>query len=219
MARRRGLTQISRGGGQQLPRIKALPGASGAPFRRPTVAPSGPEILGLRKQRVHTGGPGQPPPGFVTATTSAVEWVWYWASAVYLRSPPDPRQPPYIGDGILWSYQVPDDAHDVRALGSYVSDFVYYLGTGQTVVRIDTYYYHIAADPEQQARDLYQKLHGNAENVIVVSAYDASFMGDPTGRAAVAAVADAIAGREIVSPIRGGTARVVRDLITTEPEP
>lgn len=215
----RGLTKIQRGGGKQLPRAKALPDSEGIDFRKPTAFPSGPRALGLRQKRVHTGGPGQPPAGFVTATTSAVEWVWYWASAVYFESPPDPRMPPYVGDNILWSYQVPDDVFDVRTLGSYVSDFVYYQPTGNLVVRLDTQFYHLQGDPEQQARDLYQKLHGNDDRVIVISAYDTQFLGDPTGRAAVAAVADAVAGREIVSPIRSGTTRVVRDQITTEPEP
>lgn len=214
----RGLTKINRGGGARLPRAKALPTSEGIDFRRPTVFPAGSRELGLRQRRVHTGGPGAPPDGFVTATTSGVEWVWYWASAVYLESPPDPRKPPFIGDGITWGFQVPTDMLDVRSLGSYVSDFVYYQPTGNLVVRLDTSFHHLTNDPEQFARDLYQKNHGGQDNVIVISAYD-TFLTDPTGRAAVAAVADALAGREPISPIRGGTARPVRDAITAEPEP
>lgn len=216
---RRGLTRIQKSGGKQMPRPKALPDSEGIDFRLPTVFPSGNRELGLRQQRVHTGGPGNPPDGFVTATTSSVEWMWYWGSAVYLKSPPDPRKPPYIGDGILWGYQVPDDVHDVRKLGSYVSDFVYYQPTGTLVVRLDTYFYHLQNDPEQFARDQYQKLHGGNDNVIVISAYDLQFLSDPSGRAIVAAVADALAGREIVSPVRSGTSRMVRDQITSEPAP
>lgn len=228
MPRSSGLGTIAPLGGTSrpklvLPETKPLPpvgSRQGVDFRRPTVFPTGPAILGLGKERVHTGGPGNPPAGFVTATTSGVEWYWYWASAVYLKSPPDPRIGPFVGDGVLWEFQVADDPLNPRVLGSYVSDFVYYLGTGALTVRIDTYFYHIDTDSEQHARDQYQKLHGSTDDVIVISAYDASFINDPTGRAAVAAVADALHGREPISPIRGGTAQVVRDQIATvEPEP
>ena len=226
MARSGGLARIPPLGGTSRPKIavpetKPLPAPGskqGVSFRRPTLFPRGSEILALGQKRAHSGGPGDPPPGFVTGTTSAVEWYWYWGSATVLKSPPNPRQGPFAGDGVLWDYQVSDDPLDPRSLGSYVSDFVYHLGTGDLVVRIDTAYYHIQGDPEQHARDLYQKLHGHSETVFVISAYDQDFLSDPTGRAVCTAVANALRGYEPVSPVRSGTARVVRDAIAT-PEP
>ena len=44
--------------------------------------------------------------------------------------------------------------------------------------------------------------------------YDTSFINDESGSAAVAALADAISGREILSPVSGGTAFAVRDRVT-----
>ena len=104
-------------------------------------------------------------------------------------------------------------------VGSAVSDFVYHLGTGDLVVRIDTFYYHIATTSDQLARDLYLKLHGGSEDMLIVSAYDDDILGDPSGRAAVAAVAEALAGREPISPARSGLAFPVRDLIAESARP
>lgn len=189
--------------------------ATGRPdvaFRRPVVRPRGSKLLGLGQKRRSTGGPGLPPPGFVTGTTSGLEWYWYWASGTVLGDPPDVRKPPFVG-GLFWNYQVPDNPMDVRSLGFAVSDFVYQTGTGELVVRIDSFYYHIATTSDQIARDLYLKLHGGSEDLIIVSAYDDDILGDPTGRAACAAVADALRGREPISPVRSGLAFPVRDAI------
>lgn len=220
MARNRGLGVIPGLGGASRPTAPPAPGPPpatvGRPdvrFRRPTLFPRGPEILALGQKRVHTGGPGEAPPGFVSATSSLVEWYWYWGSYRVLAPHLDPRQGPWDGIVGVFAYQVAEDAGDVRSVGSYVSDFVYFLGTGELVVRIDTFYYHVATTPDQIARDLYQKLHGGNEDLLIISAYDDDILGDPSGRAVCQAVANALAGREPVSPVRGGIATPVRDAI------
>lgn len=183
-------------------------------FRRVTVAPRGPRYLGLGQVRKVKGGPGLPPPEFKSASTSTLEWYFYWGSFVVLPTGgADPRRPPFIGYPPLFDYQVPDDPLDVRAAATGVSDLVYHLGTGDLIVRVDSYYYHAATTPEQITRDRYLKLHGNAADVHTVSAWDYTILGDPTGRAACAAIARALNGQEPISPVVSGLAYPVADRI------
>jgi hypothetical protein len=182
-------------------------------FRKPTVYPRGPRILGVGQKRIHRGGPGDPPAGFVDGQSSAVEWYWFWATVRWFQPGRDPRKPPFVGDGVSWDYQAADDPANVRKLASFVSDFVYHLGTGDLIVRIDTFFYHVATTAEQIAKDWWQKLHGGSESVVIVSAYDSDIIGDPSGRAVMAALARALTQHEPVSPVRGGRAFVVRDQI------
>src|SRR5690606_25402309 len=60
------------------PRLRSFP-----------VMPRGPRLYKLDPDHAKSG-PGEPPPGFVTATTSATEWFVYWAVAKggVTRSPP-----------------------------------------------------------------------------------------------------------------------------------
>lgn len=181
--------------------------------RRPTVFPQGPRILGLTKRRHIGGGPGAPPPGFKQPSTSATEWYWYWGSWVYLDIEGDPRQPPYAGDGIIMEYQVPDNPTNPHAASFGIADFLYHLGTGDILVRIDTFFYHAAALPKQLARDEYLRIHGQHPPDLTVSAWDNEFVGDATGRAVVAAVANALHGRTAINPIKSGLLYPPRDLI------
>jgi hypothetical protein len=186
-----------------VPKVAEMGDSNARPdlgFRRVTVAPTGFEIYGWSEKREITGGPWPPPVDFDSPSTSFLEWVWYWASFVALKIDKDPRQGPFAGYPPIFEYQVPDDPTDVRAAGSGVSDFLYYLGTGTIIVRIDSYYYHTAADPGQVARDNFLKTHGAGEHNFIISAYDVNILGDPSGRAAVAACARALKGEQPINP-------------------
>jgi lipopolysaccharide export system protein LptA len=88
---------------------------------------------------------------------------------------------------------------------------VYHLGSGDILVRLDTFFYHTSGDPAQQARDLYLKQHAGGQNIEVRSIYDTQILGDATGNAAVRALADVLAGREIIAPARSGLANAPMD--------
>jgi hypothetical protein len=198
----------------QPPPITAVPSRTITPTRRPTAMPRGPRWINIREKRLSRGGPGEPPPGFVTGTTSAVEWIWYWASWVYFNKGGDPRKPPYTGDLINFEFQIGETPNAPRAVGGSVSDFVYHMASGEVVIRLDTWYYHITADPAQVARDMYLKQRVHQLGVRVVTVYDTQFVHDASGSAAIAVLHDALLGKEIISPTRSGLAYSVRNEVT-----
>lgn len=171
---------------------------------RPTLFPQGPKLLGLGIRRGQLGIGAQPPdfPGTLP------EWVWYYVSFRMFDDDGDPRQPPFTGarDGTTWWFQVPEMPGAPRQVGSSISDFVYALGTGFLIVRINGFYWHTAAPPAQQARDAYLETHAQNEGTRVESVEDAEFMGDPTGGTAGRLLAEILAGRSFVGAVHGGIA-------------
>lgn len=192
-----------------------IPARPPAGFRQPTRFPQGPAILGLgTKRKGGSGGPAIPPVGFDGPTVSNVEWVIYWA-AFKLKAPDrDPRIPPFSGDGEHFEYQAPTTPGHVRELGSSVSDFLFHEGTGDIIVRLDTWYYHTSASATKQAFDRQARADAFQYGVIVRTIWDTSFINDVTGAAAVRVLADALAGREILNPVLAGTAFAVQDRVT-----
>jgi hypothetical protein len=182
---------------------------------RVPLRPRGPRALRLGQAREQHRGPGEPPAGFVTATTSAYEWVWYWASARKFSDPLNPREGPFTGSRHgLWEFQVAELPGAPRQPGSSVSDFLYHLPQGDLVIRLDTWFYHLTASPAQQARDLYLKLHAHSQGLKVITVYDVDFIGDPSGEAAVRLLSEALSGQERLSPVRGRNAYAVVDRVT-----
>lgn len=180
------------------------------PLRKPSARPTGPRLYRLETKPQRSGvGPGEPPTGFLATDLhgSRTEWWVYWALAKVLHDPPDPRQPPFVG-GSTWGYQKATSPF-TRSVGSQVLDFVVFTGRKTIGIRVDTERYHIFTTATQQAKDFYLTTNERAVDQIV-SIYDQDFLGDPTGRAVCAAVADAIKGIQRYSPIRTGTARRVR---------
>lgn len=180
-------------------------------LRRPPVATRGPRWYEKAKQTLHTGGPGAPPPGFVTGTTSGDEWTWYWASMRALDPLRDPRIPPFYG-GQLWQFQSPELGGYTRALGSAVVDFLYELSYPPLVVRIVTYYWHYAAPAAQQAFDLMQRaqLAGHFDLVDVPSQ---AYIGDQSGETAVVLLKQTLGLVRVQDPLTAGTVRLVRNPI------
>lgn len=90
---------------KQKSAFESLPGATqfgaGRPPKsrqRPTIFPKGPALFKMgTKPQTSIGGPGEPPPGFLTAHNSKDEWVLYWAFAKTRGTPKNPRTPPFIG--------------------------------------------------------------------------------------------------------------------------
>lgn len=175
-----------------------MPASSPKPFALYSL---GPNRTGAPSTKVI--GPGEPPPGFVSATTSASEWVWYWASAKVYNDPPDPRQQPYFG-GQDWGYQIGEDAKK-SGIGAVV-DFVYYTPGDTIGVRIQTDRYHEATTPQQKAFDLAQR-NALARWLTLQDVYEQDFIQDRTGEAACRLVVQTLGGRKNISPGRAGTRR------------
>ena len=154
-------------------------------------------------------GPGEPPPGFVTATTSASEWIAYWASAVVFHDPPDPRRPPDFG-GRDWGYQKSLDGGR-REQGGAVIDYIYWL-PGETIgMRLQTARFHDAAGPEKEAMDRAQLVALSWQWGITIKDLDEQdIIADRTGEAAVRRLVELLGGRERINPGVAGTYRPVR---------
>lgn len=177
----------------------------------PTTLPVGPKIYKLQKRPRMVGmGPGDPPPGFVTAHTSASEWRYYWALSKVLGTPKDPRQPPFIG-GVDWSYQKAEQGGRHEPGGSVV-DFVVHQGGGTLGLRIQTERFHVFADAATQLRDFSQKIHLKAIDV-VIDIFDQWSISDRTGEATVKQVRKAIMGIQEEDPIKFGTAQRKRAVL------
>lgn len=151
----------------------------------------GPRSLNLHRRPTRRTGPGEPPPGFVTPTTSAEEWVAYWAMARVFEDPaPDKlRTPPYFG-GLDWGYQLGD-----RELGSAVVDFVAYLPGEIIGIRLVTEFFHAAAGVSKQATDESQLL-SLARWMTVRDLYAQDIIEDASGESAVRAIVELLGGRE-----------------------
>lgn len=175
-------------------------------LRHPPVTSRGPRAL--QQKTVHTGGPGQPPSGFISATNSIDEWVWYWASKRALDPLQDPRTPPFYG-GLLWDYQSPELGGFTRALGSAVVDFLYKLAQPFIAVRIQTYRFHLATTSQKQAYDAIQDAKLSAK-FQVVDVYSQDYIGDQTGQTAVIMVKETLGLIRRQNPLSAGSTLLIR---------
>jgi hypothetical protein len=175
-------------------------------LRHPPVTSRGPRYL--EKRAVHTGGPQQPPAGFITASNSIDEWMWYWASMRALDPNRDPREPPYYG-GLNWDYQSPELGGFTRALGSAVVDFLYKLSQPFIVVRIQTFRFHLAAPAQKQAFDQIQNV-ALSRKFEVVDVYSQDYIGDDTGETAVIQVKETLGLVRRENPLSAGTTLLIR---------
>ncbi len=177
------------------------------PLRRPPVSSRGPRVF--RKPAQHFGGPGEPPPGFVTATTSKDEWKIYWALMRILDPERDPRQPPFFG-GKDWAYQSSELGTFTRSLGSAVVDFLITLSYPFIVLRIQTPRYHILTDSRKQAYDALQ-LSQLSNKFLVVDIYSQDFLADESGAAAIVVVKEALGLIRRRNPLTSGTGYLTRE--------
>ena len=168
--------------------------------KAPVVRALGPEFAGGRRPATVVFGPGEAPPGFVGPTTSRSEWVCYWALAKIENDPVDPRTPPFFG-GRNWSYQRAVLGDWLRAPGSAILDFLYYTNRGRIGIRIQTRYFHVAQPPQQKAFDRLQRARLEQNGIRVSDVYEDDFIDDPSGRAAILVLKEAIGLRERLDPI------------------
>jgi hypothetical protein len=168
----------------------------------------------LRKQAKLVTGPGQPPPGFVTGTTSSVEWVFYWALFKALAPDRDPRQPPFFGADGLFRYQKAFDQG--RQIGGQVIDFVVFPNQKsrfQIAIRLQTVQFHQNAPQRQQSMDQMRKVR-LASFMGIVDVWDYELLeengGAGDGSKAVVRAKQAVGLIEFPSRSSTGNARSVR---------
>ena len=169
---------------------------------KPPVVKRGPRIYQFGKEQRHTGGPGDPPPGFITIKTTATEWPIYWALAKVLGTPAADkiRTAPFLGGPPHWEYQ---SYVDVGGLKDTNYDFMIWQPNGfsaPVAIRIQTEGFHSFT---HNAKHVYDRLHRarGEENFDVVDIYDAYYMSDPSGQAAVQLVKMALGLIEPPNPI------------------
>lgn len=172
-------------------------------IRKPPAAPTGPKFV--PKHNEIMGGPGEPPPGFLTGQNSLTEWYCYFALAKIFRNPKDPRVGPFYGGWPDWAYQVSELGGHTRALGSAVVDFVVYHGGTTVGIRIQTERFHIFTDSRRHAYDAFQRAQLE-QGMRVIDIYDDELLGDPSGQKAVVAMKRAIGLIEKINPVIAGTA-------------
>ncbi len=196
-----------------LKKLPALPKIAREPrpikIPRMVVRPLGPRIYKLNADpRRLTGGPGEPPEGFVGAHTSAEEWIYYWAIAKVLGDPKNPRLPPYAG-GRDWDYQSDDPLYGGRVSGGQVMDYSVTVGTKVVGIRLQTERWHVMASSGQQAKDFYLKTHLTGVDS-VMDVFTQYGIADTSGRTACEQIARALKGQQEPDPLRLGTAQRVR---------
>lgn len=181
------------------------------PQRMPTIAsfPRGPRLYAIPKgQQIGTTGPGEPPAGFVTATTSRVEWNYYWGLFKVLAPNREPRDPPFIGIPGVFDYQWAYEGGRNRTGGGQIIDFVVHpheLTNGiPYAFRIQTERYHVFADDRKQAYELLLRSRLST-HYRVVDLYEQNVLFDQTGEATVIAVKNALRGVSEPNPSRQGT--------------
>src|SRR5690606_616919 len=169
--------------------------------------PRGPRLYKLDPDHAKSG-PGDPPPGFVTATTSGREWLCYWAIAKVLKWPKDPRQGPFTGWPGLWAYQW--DVEGGRAQrGGAVADFVIMPGNvvdGEILIRLQTSRWHLFTDSSKQATDQIL-LTRMARFGRVVDIYEQDVILDKSGHAAILEVKKALWSGKPSDQLSAGTAK------------
>lgn len=175
-----------------LPRLRRLP-----------TLPRGPrELQSFRRAERRGQGPGEPPPDFVTNTTSKSEWWFYWGMSKALGDPQDPRQGPYFG-GRDWDYQRIYENAGAGALATASVDFIYYGPWERIGIRIQTFRYHIGTTPEQKGYDALQSAR-LGKIMRVVDVFEQDFILDETGQAVVIAAKQALGLLQSLNPLASG---------------
>lgn len=193
--------------GPEMPAMTGMPRV--ALPRRPTALPTGPRMYRLtRSSTVSYGGPGPAPPGFKVASTSASEWIFYWAAMKVLDPRRDPRQPPFQG-GELWLYQSSELGAFTRQLGSAVVDFLFKTQFPYLAVRIQTFRFHLSASTFKQAYDQKQ-LEALMGKFNVIDIFEGDYIGDATGQAAIKLVLETLKLQQRQNPISAGKVYMVR---------
>lgn len=188
------------------------PGRPPRPVSRPTALPAGQNIIKrMRNINDQRGGIPfmEPPPGFVSATTSAEEWGGlYHPLAIIFNDPPDPRKPPYWGGTTgVWEYQSMQLGGRSRPGGAVV-DAVVYTATGPIGLRLVTEYWHYGKGSRVQANDAQQILNLQRSGYMqMVDIFSQDVIEDASGATAIQVIKDAIGGIQRPDPLQAGVVR------------
>ena len=172
------------------------------PIPKPPVVKRGPKLYEFGKEHGHTGGPGDPPPGFVTIKTTATEWPIYWALAKVFGTPAADkiRVGPFRGGPPAWIYQ---SYVDLGGLKSTNYDFLVLQPNPYSqpvAIRIQTEGYHSFVPNAKHQYDVFHRARGE-ERFDVVDIYDSYYLSDPSGQAAILLVKMALQLIEPPNPI------------------
>jgi len=159
----------------KIPQLKSAP-----------VTRRGDRLYGVGTDKHHTGGPGEPPEGFVTAKTSAPEWMVYWGlSRIFLDpTPAHVRDYPFEGAPGIWKYQSFAETGGAKKTNV---DFVVWAPTvlGTPIgIRVLGAFSHDPTNSEQMLHDITQRANLE-EHYDVVDLRPEDFQGDPSGQAVV----------------------------------
>ena len=158
-----------------------------------TVIPQGSRAIQTIMRSVLISGPGDAPAGFVGGTTSLSEWYIYWALLQILGP-----------EGDSWAYQ--ESFLGGRHMpGGAVVDFIVYQGNVELGLRIQTFYYHLAAGSFKQSTDFEQRIALTGGGLLIIDVYEQDFINDNTGKAVLHVVREALAGIEHYNPRAQGT--------------
>lgn len=164
--------------------------------KRQTIRPEPPRQFPRVHSDTYVGGPGEAPGWIITPSTSVSEWYIYWALEKKLGKQ---------GEG-KWGYQISSNN------SSTIIDFVVWDREPRIAIRVQSERYHIATPQRRQTYDRLQREMLERSGYKVIDVYEEHFLGDKTGKAALAVVSDALKWRERPSPIKykTGIARPVR---------
>jgi hypothetical protein len=180
------------------------------PKPKPRVVKPGPQLYQFGKEQQHTGGPGDPPPGFVTVKTTATEWPIFWAlSKIFGRPAADKvREGPFFGGPPVWEYQSYLDLGG-RKKSNY--DFVVWqpLYGAPVGIRIQTEWIHNFTNNAKHRADALSRARAE-KDLDVVDIYDYLFLGDQSGQAAIQLVKSALQLIEPPNPIYAHSVQRVR---------
>ena len=158
------------------------------------------------------GGPGQPPPGFISPSTSKTEWWLYWALSKIFGVPKDPRRGPFAGYPGVWTYQKPFEMRN--APGSTIIDFVIesHARTAgvPTALRLVTEQYHLFTTAKKQAKDIIQR-NRLSSTYLVKDVFEQDFINDKTGSSCIVLLKRLLAGGASPDPSRGGNPMRIRN--------
>lgn len=164
--------------------------------------PTGSRILGIGQDVPNVGGG---PEAFLRTfneggATSQSEGYIYWA-LLQVRGPE--------GDEGRWDYQS-STLGGRHVAGGAVIDFTMYENDYEIGIRIQTFYFHLAS-PEgsyKQADDLEQKVRlQDGTDIYVVDVYEQNYIHDPSGRAAIQQIVEAMSLVEEYNPRSSGLVR------------
>jgi hypothetical protein len=153
-------------------------------------------------------GPGEAPAGFVTATASKLEWVFYFWLWFLLNCDGDVRKGPFFGgrgQGGTFTYQI-NFFGGRRSPGGAVPDFAVLRPRRAVIIRLQGEWQHVFTHSTKIEDELFQKGRLSGEGYEVIDIFEQHVLSDPYYRRGTVprVLQDALEGIVWVGPIVGG---------------